>query len=216
MTTLSRAKYNFILMLAIFYTIIWIWAAWTPVDRFVWLLENILIFIFFIVFLAMHRRYIFSTTSYLFIFLFLTLHTIGAHYSYQTPIDPWLNQWFELDRAYYDRVVHLSFGLFMIIPIKDWLEQLITQASQKMVSFFSILTLFSAGAFYELIEMWVAKIVAPEQGTTFIGLQGDPWDTQHDMELALYGSLITLLLYHIVGWFRQKHFTMDKQHKKRR
>lgn len=199
---MSRSKHYLISTLIILYLIVWIWAAWDPVDRFVWFLENILIFIFFFVFIPMHRKYTFSMTSYLFIFLFLTLHTIGAHYSYQTPIDPWLKQWFELDRAYYDRVVHFTFGLLMIIPIKDWLEQLLRQASSMIIAFLSIIILFSAGAFYELIEMWVAQIVAPEQGTTFLGLQGDPWDTHHDMELALYGSLITLLIYYLVIWFQ--------------
>jgi putative membrane protein len=200
----SRAKTTFVGILIGLYLIIWTWAAWEPVNRFIWFLENILIFLFLIVFILMHQRFAFSATSYLFIFLFLTLHTIGAHYSYQTPIDPWLRQWFELDRAYYDRIVHLSFGLFMIIPIRDWLAQLIAESNQKLVDFFSVITLFSAGAFYELIEMWVANIVAPEQGTSFIGLQGDPWDTQHDMELALYGSLITLFVYHLITWISKK------------
>ena len=201
---MAPSKKTFIAILIILYLAIWLWAAWTPVNRFIWFLENILIFVFLMVFIVMHRRFTFSALSYLFIFLFLTLHTIGAHYSYQTPVDPWLKQWFELDRAYYDRIVHLSFGLFMIIPIRDWLSQLVAQSNPKVITFFSILTLFSAGAFYELIEMWVTNIVAPEQGVTFIGLQGDPWDTQHDMELALYGALFTLLVYHLAMWPTQK------------
>lgn len=54
--------------------------------------------------------------------------------------------------------------------------------------------ILSFGAFYELIEMWVALIVAPEIGTLFLGTQGDPWDTQHDMEVALYGSVLAMII----------------------
>jgi putative membrane protein len=174
------------------YTAIWLWAAWSPVDRFGWFLENLLIILFLVIFIFLHRFFSFSYFAYLCIFLFLNLHTIGAHYSYRTPIDPWLKQWFALDRAYYDRIVHFSFGLFMVIPIKEWYQQIL-QLPQKMYTFLSILTVFSAGALYELIEMWVTMIVAPEAGAAFIGLQGDQWDTQHDMELALYGSFLMSL-----------------------
>lgn len=174
------------------YTAIWLWAAWSPVDRFGWFLENLLIIVFLVVFAFLHRYFSFTTFAYFCIMLYLTLHTIGSHYSYQTPIDPWLKQWFELDRAYYDRVVHFSFGLLMVIPIKEWYQQFLN-LPKKMYAYISVLTIFSAGAFYELIEMWVTMIVAPEQGAKFIGIQGDQWDTQHDMELALYGSILMIL-----------------------
>lgn len=196
---MTRAKSFTIFGSTIFFLVVWLWAAWDPVDRFVWFLENILTVVFLIVFSFMHRTYHFSVLSYLTITLYLTLHTIGAHYTYQTPIDPWLSQWFELDRAYYDRVVHFSFGLLMVFPVKDWIAGLLSSINkQRILFFFSVLVVFSAGAFYELIEMWVAQIVAPEEGTTFIGIQGDEWDTQHDMELALYGSLIALCIYSLV------------------
>jgi len=211
---LSHSKSIFVGTLTVLYLLIWLWAAWEPVNRFIWFLENILIFVFLIVFILMHRRFTFSRISYFFIFVFLTLHTIGAHYSYQTPIDPWLKQWFTLDRAYYDRIVHLCFGLLMIIPIRDWLSQLAAQSKQWLISYFAVLTLFSASAFYELIEMWITYIVAPEQGTNFIGLQGDPWDTHRDMELALYGCLLTLLVYHLIKWINQKRATQKNSLRK--
>lgn len=181
-----------LLIMSSCYAIIWLWAAWSPMDRFIWFLENLLIFLFWIVFILLHRYFHFSYFSYFCIMLFLTLHTIGGHYSYQTPIDPWLKQWFSLDRSYFDRIVHFSFGLLIVIPIREWYQQMIS-ISSKMASFLSILTIFAAGSFYELIEMWVAMIVAPEASTAFLGLQGDPWDTQHDMELALYGSMLMIL-----------------------
>jgi putative membrane protein len=191
------------------YTAIWIWAAWSPVDRFGWFLENLLLFLFLVVFIYIHRYFSFSHFSYFCILLFLTLHTIGAHYSYRTPIDPWLKHWFELDRAYYDRVVHFSFGLLMVVPIKEWYQQFLN-LPLKMYAFVSILTIFSAGALYELIEMWVTMIVAPEEGAKFIGIQGDQWDTQHDMELALYGSILMILFASVLKPIKQALYSRFK------
>lgn len=94
----------------------------------------------------------------------------------------------------------------MVIPLKEWYQQMI-KVSPKMYAFLSIVTLFSAGAFYELIEMWVALIVDPESGTTFIGLQGDEWDTQHDMELALYGSIFMIFMYSL---FKKRKASIPK------
>jgi putative membrane protein len=61
------------------------------------------------------------------------------------------------------------------------------------------LVILAMGAFYELIEMWISNIVAPGQGALFIGLQGDSWDTQHDMSSALYGAMITMTLTAIIS-----------------
>jgi putative membrane protein len=196
-----RRKLYTIRLTAIWFVLVWSWAALQPTDRFMWFLENILTVLFVCVFIFLHRFYHFSSVSYVTIALFLTLHTVGAHYSYRTPIDPWLSQWFTLDRAYYDRVVHFCFGLLLVVPVKDFLAQIITRINRWLLYAFAIMAVFAAGAFYELIEMWVALIVAPDQGAAFIGIQGDEWDTQHDMELALYGSILAMGCYAgLKGW----------------
>jgi putative membrane protein len=62
----------------------------------------------------------------------------------------------------------------------------------------------ACGAYYELIEMWVANIVAPDIGILFLGTQGDPWDTQHDVELALYGAVIAMLFTYLLNRLANK------------
>jgi hypothetical protein len=42
---------------------------------------------------------------------------------------------------------------------------------------------------YEVVEWLVAAIVDPAAGTAFLGTQGDEWDAQKDMALALAGGL---------------------------
>jgi putative membrane protein len=64
--------------------------------------------------------------------------------------------------------------------------------------FQSSMIIVAAGAFYELIEMWVAMIVAPDIGSMFLGSQGDLWDAQNDIEMALYGALIAMLITCII------------------
>ena len=51
----------------------------------------------------------------------------------------------------------------------------------------------AVSATYELLEWWTAMATG-EGATAFLGTQGDPWDTQWDMFLALIGALSALTL----------------------
>ncbi|WP_275900567.1 DUF2238 domain-containing protein [Paenibacillus periandrae] len=78
-----------------------------------------------------------------------------------------------------------------------WIDKLIIRLMKPSGSWAYYLApalVLGSGAFYELIEMWTAFIVAPEIGTLFLGTQGDPWDAQHDMAVALYGSIIAMIV----------------------
>jgi putative membrane protein len=179
-------------LVMIFYVAFWILMAIEPYSRFDWLLENLLIFAALVLVAATYRRFVFSNLSYILTALFLALHTLGAHYSYSgTPFDDWLHWLFHTERNGYDRVVHFCYGLLLAYPVK---ELIVRKLRLNGFSGFwlSPVIILASGAFYELIEMWVAFIVAPEIGTLFLGTQGDVWDTQHDMELALYGSVIAM------------------------
>lgn len=121
---------------------------------------------FFCLLIWTYRFYRFSNLSYLLIAAFMMLHTIGAHYSYETPFSPFLNNF-----------------------LKIW------------TYFFTVFVILAMGAFYELIEMWVSNLVAPGQGALFIGLQGDSWDTQHDISSAMYGAIITMTVTAIVKYY---------------
>ena len=48
-------------------------------------------------------------------------------------------------------------------------------------------------AFYELIEWWAA-VIGGSSAESFLGTQGDVWDTQWDMFLALVGALSAQLI----------------------
>lgn len=174
------------------YILIWGALAWEPYNRFDWFLENLLIFAAAIVLGFSYKKFAFSNLSYLLLFLFLMLHTIGAHYSYNTnPLDAWLKTTFHFPRDEFDRIVHFSFGLLLAYPMREWAMRVL-HWSRRASCFLIPLFILGCGAFYELIEMWVASIVAPEIGVMFLGTQGDPWDTQHDMAVALYGAIVAM------------------------
>jgi putative membrane protein len=171
------------------YLAFWVATAINPYYRFGWWLENILVFLSVGLAVATYRRFPFSNLSYLCFMLFLALHTLGAYYSYTTtPIDVLLHKLFSFERDMFDRVVHMGFGLLMAYPVWEWLVRAV-RIEQRWAYFMTIVAVLAAAGFYELIEMWVAKIVDPESGTLFLGTQGDVWDAQQDIAVALYGSL---------------------------
>ncbi len=182
------------LFLLTIYVIIWSLLAISPVNRFNWLLENGLIFAFLIFIFFLNKYIPFSILSYCAMTIYLILHTIGAHYSYQTPLDTWLH----LKRNYYDRVVHFSFGFCLFLPVYETLRFFFPLYRQVTIIFVNLL-LLAASAIYEILEVWVVYLVAPREGALFLGLQGDPWDAQHDMEIALLGSILASIIYVIAN-----------------
>jgi len=182
----------------VLYTVFWAWMAIAPYSRFDWVLENLLIWLALLVLLVLHRQFAFSNASYTLIALFLALHTLGAHYSYnENIVDFWMKLLFHTPRDNYDRIVHFSFGLLLAYPLREALA-VWTGLRRSWLSVITCTVVLALGAFYELIEMWVAHMVAPEIGTLFLGTQGDPWDSQHDMEVALYGAVIAMLATAVV------------------
>jgi putative membrane protein len=105
---------------------------------------------------------------------------------------PWLNLLFgHPDRLNFDRVVHLSFGLLLAYPIWEVLRRSAgVRGGWSYV--LAVVTVLAAGAFYELLEMWIAQVLAPDIGDAFVGTQGDIWDAQKDMALAMYGAIAAM------------------------
>lgn len=167
-------------------------AAIAPHDRSDWLLENLLVFAFVTVLVVTHRRFTFSNFSSLLIFAFLVLHAWGAHHTYSlTPLGFWIQDAFGLTRNHYDRIVHLAFGLLLVYPLRE-LARRVLHLHGGWAYAVPVLAVLSLSSGYEIVESWAARIVDPELGTAFVGTQGDEWDAQKDMSLALLGALLAL------------------------
>ncbi|MGE5674874.1 MAG: DUF2238 domain-containing protein [Mycobacterium leprae] len=184
----------------------WLWAAINPFYREDWLIENLLVFVAAIAIVATYRWFQFSNFSYLLLTLFLVLHTLGAHYSYFVPLPGWLSEAFgATGRWNYDRIVHFSYGLLLTYPIWEVLRRVVGLKGFWSYSLAATVIL-ATGALYELMEMWVALIVAPELGDAFVGTQGDIWDAQKDMALALYGALAVVVVTALVRRLWRRRF----------
>lgn len=166
----------------------------SPRDRSDWLLENLLVFVAVGSLVATYRSLPLSNLSYLLITIFLTLHTVGAHYTYEhaAPGD-WLKDILGWKRNHFDRIVHFCFGLLLTYPFREALMRL-ANLSGIWSYFFPFTFVMAASSFFELLESWVAMIVSPELGAAYLGTQGDPWDAHQDMTAAMIGSAVCLLV----------------------
>jgi putative membrane protein len=190
--------------LAVAYAIIWIATAIAPLDRGDWLLENLLVFIFVPVLALTYRRFAFSPLSYALIFVFLSLHAYAAHYTYSfTPLGFWLQETLGQTRNHYDRIVHFTFGLLMTYPMLELGRRVLGLRGGWSYALPGLVALSFSGG-YEIVEWWAARTVDPELGTAFLGTQGDDWDSQKDMSLALAGAVICLALSAVVGAARAR------------
>lgn len=185
----------------------WVWAAINPVYPHDWLLENYLVFIFVPIIFVLGRYFKLSNVSYTLITIFMILHVIGSHYTYaEAPFGYVLQDWFGSDRNMYDRLVHFSFGFLLSYPIREVFISL--SASKGFWSYYFPLDLVGASsAAYEIIEWITARNVDAAAGLAFLGSQGDIWDAQKDMLLAILGSFIAMLIIFVINWiFNKNHW----------
>jgi putative membrane protein len=192
---------GYITTLAAAFGALWTVLAIAPYDRADWALENVLIVVAVGVLVATRRVLPLSNASYGLLFAFLCLHAVGAHYTYS--LVPWddalrsmsgasLSELFGSTRNHYDRVVHLAYGLLLVLPLREWLMR--HAGVRGFWSYFLPMDLvLSTSALYELIEWAAALLFGGGLGAAFLGTQGDEWDAHKDMALAALGALIATL-----------------------
>jgi putative membrane protein len=178
--------------LLLWYGLLWTVLAIAPRDRQDWLLENLLALSAVATLAVTYRRFQFSTLSYVLITVFLSLHAVGAHYTYaEVPFGFWLRDALGLSRNPFDRLVHFAYGLLLAYPLRELLIRL-----AGLESFWSyylpISGMLAQSGFFEIVEAVVAQIVSPELGAAYLGTQGDEWDAQKDMIAALLGAVLCM------------------------
>jgi putative membrane protein len=180
--------------------LLWTPLAISPRYRHDWLLENALLVLGIAVLAATWRGHAFSRASYVLIFVFMCLHTVGAHYTYaEVPYDAWmqsltgrtLNSMVGWHRNNFDRVVHLSYGLLLAYPVRELLLRAWNLRGFPGYLFALDLTM-SSSMLYELIEWMAANLFGGDLGMAYLGTQGDVWDAHKDMALASVGALVTV------------------------
>jgi len=178
-----------------------------PLYRQDWLLENLLVFAAVPLLVVTRHRLRFSNLSYACLFVFFSLHEVGAHYTYSlVPYDQWfhaltgrsLDAMLGFERNQYDRLLHFLYGL-LVTPAAAELFARYARYPRVWAALFPVLFISSHSVIYELIE-WIAAVVfGGELGQAYLGTQGDIWDAQKDMALALVGSALSVLLLGLAG-----------------
>ncbi len=170
------------------------WSAIHPRDTLTWLLEVFPVILGVLIMAATYARFRFSRLAYLMIWLHALVLLVGGHYTYaEVPLFNWIRDMFELSRNHYDRVGHLAQGFFPAIVVREILIRLSPLKPGKWLFFLVTCVALAISAFYELIEWWVA-LTSGDDAVAFLATQGDPWDTQWDMFLALIGAISAQLL----------------------
>ncbi len=175
------------------------WSGYHPRDAFTWLLETLPAFIAVALLAAVYPRFRFTTLVYVLIWFHAVVLAVGGHYTYaEMPLFNWLRDAADLGRNHYDRVGHVFQGFVPAMVAREVLLRRSPLRPGKWLFFLVTCVALAISAFYELIEWWVA-VASGSAATAFLATQGDVWDTQWDMFLALAGALasqLTLARWH--------------------
>jgi putative membrane protein len=177
--------------LILFFSIL-IWSGIEPKDYPTWLLETAPAMIAVILIIATRQRFPLTPLAYILILIHSIILMIGAHYTYaEVPWFDWLQDTFNHKRNNYDKLGHFAQGFIPAIVAREILIRNQVVNGQSWLNFFVISVCLAISAFYELIE-WVVALFSDEAAEAFLGTQGDSWDTQSDMALALVGAILAL------------------------
>lgn len=169
------------------------WSVINPKDLFTWFLEVFPSFIGLAVITLTYNRFRLTHLVYFLITVHAIILIVGGHYTYaEMPIFNWLRDTFHLARNYYDRLGHFAQGFVPAIIVREILLRKSGLKRGKLLSFIIISICLAISALYELIEWGVAEATG-SAADAFLGTQGDVWDTQWDMFMALLGATISLV-----------------------
>jgi putative membrane protein len=173
-------------------------SAINPHDYFTWILEVFPAIIGFIVLAIIYQKFQFSTFTYVFILLHCYVLFVGGHYTYaKVPLFDWVRDTFHQSRNNYDKLGHFTQGF---VPAMIARELFIRKHVFNKTGWLPVLTVCVCGTIsllYELLE-WLVSVLSGSSGDSFLGTQGDVWDTQSDMLFAMIGAICMVTLFYKV------------------
>jgi len=212
-TATAQPADRYLLTLLAIYVVTWIALAIAPVYRHDWMLENMLPLIAVPLTIYTYPTLRFSRRTYTMLWLFMMLHAVGAHYTYAlVPYDDWmqtltghrLNDLLGWQRNHFDRLVHFLYG-FLLFPL-FWelfaphiFGKTGSRGTQALRYLLVITFIVSHAGIYEVVEWGAAAFFGGDLGVAYLGTQGDEWDAQKDMGLAMCGTLIIAALMALTG-----------------
>ena len=189
---MTDRRFYSILLLSLL--LVFVWSFIDPHDLFTWFLEVFPVILGLLILFSTHSKFKFTRLSYFLMWCHAIILIVGGHYTYaEVPLFNWIRDAFELSRNHYDRVGHFAQGFFPAMIAREILLRTSPLKAGRWLFFLVTCTCLSLSAFYELIEGWVAMATGTA-ADSFLGTQGDVWDTQWDMSWALLGAIISQVL----------------------
>ncbi|HKP10464.1 MAG TPA: DUF2238 domain-containing protein [Blastocatellia bacterium] len=191
MTHSSRKRFHVALLAS--FAVILVWSVIRPKEMFTWFLESFPAMIGAVILLATYRRFELTTLVYVLIWLHAIILVVGGHYTYaEVPLGDWVRDTFHLSRNHYDRVGHFAQGFVPAMIAREFLLRKSPLKRGKLLAYVVVSICLAISAAYELLEFGVS-VLTGSAGDAFLGTQGDVWDTQKDMLMALIGAVTALL-----------------------
>lgn len=163
-------------------------------DPATWLMEVAPVLIGAPILAATYRRFPLTRLVYRWLCVHALILCLGGHYTYaRVPLGFWAQALFGFARNHYDRVGHFAQGFVPALLAREILLRTSPLRPGKWLFFLVCCVCLALSAIYEFIEWWAA-LIGGESATAFLGTQGDQWDTQWDMFLALCGAVTAQLL----------------------
>lgn len=164
-----------------------------PHDRLTWAMEVAPVVVVLPLLWATRTRFALTPVLYACIFVHAGVLILGGAYSYaRVPLGFHIADLLDLQRNPYDKIGHFFQGFVPALAAREILIRGRRVRGRGMLSFVVVCIVLAVSATYELVE-WGAALALGEGADEFLGTQGDPWDTQSDMFLALIGALSALL-----------------------
>jgi putative membrane protein len=161
-----------------------------PYDMGTWWMEVFPIFIGVPILLVTYRRFPLTPLAYTLILIHACILMLGGHYTYaRVPLGFWMQDLFHFSRNHYDRIGHLAQGFVPAMIAREVILRRTPLRQPGWLLFLVCCVCLAISACYEFIEWWAA-VLGGSAATDFLGTQGDVWDTQWDMLMALVGSIV--------------------------
>ena len=172
-----------------------LWAFVGAEDKATCAFEVVPMAVIVIVFAIRRRYFCFSTLAYVLLAWFFFIQCLGGRYTFsEVPFPQAVLDFLDLGRNPVDRIGHFFQGFVPAILLREWLIRRRSMVRGGTVFWLVTGCCLGFSAAYELLEMAVVLIFYPEAGPEWLGMQGDPWDAQWDMTMAVSGAILAQLL----------------------